>query len=115
MKKIFVIMVILSLAFSAQCMAQPPAEQEVYTGGGPFEKLQRGMLNLADAVVEIPGTMIRKSKNEGLAAGMTFGMVEGAMNTVKRALAGVWEVVTFPVPIPENYAPILPEPEFLSS
>jgi putative exosortase-associated protein (TIGR04073 family) len=115
MKKIFAIMVVICLAFSAQSMAQPPADQDVYTGGGAFEKLQRGMLNLADAVVEIPGTMIRKSKREGLPAGMTFGIVEGAMNTVKRALAGVWEVVTFPIPIPENYAPILPDPEFLSS
>jgi putative exosortase-associated protein (TIGR04073 family) len=81
---------------------------------GSTGKFTRGLSNLADSLVEVPGTMMRKSKSEGAAVGMTFGVFEGAYNTVKRALAGVWEVVTFPIPLPENYDPILPDPEFLN-
>ncbi len=81
---------------------------------GSRDKLVRGVLNLADAVVEVPGTMMRKSSNEGVLEGVTLGMVEGVFNTVKRALAGVWEVATFPFPLPENYEAILPDPEFLN-
>jgi putative exosortase-associated protein (TIGR04073 family) len=80
---------------------------------GSRDKLVRGVLNIADSVVEVPGTMMRKSHKEGIVSGMTLGMVDGIFNTAKRALAGVWEVVTFPIPIPENYEPILSDPEFL--
>ena len=115
MKKTLAVMIILCLTFSAQAVAQPPAGQEPVIESNAFEKLQRGALNLADAVVEIPGTMMRKSKKDGVAMGMTAGMVEGILNTVKRAFAGAWEVATFPIPLPEHYAPILPDPEFLST
>ena len=81
---------------------------------GSRDKLVRGVLNLADAVVEVPGTMMRKSNDEGVLKGVTLGMVEGVLNTVKRALAGVWEVATFPLPLPENYEAILSDPEFLN-
>lgn len=114
MRKNFVLgcSLLLMLALSSGALAEG-----VNTGlslQGSTDKLTRGFLNLADSVVEIPGTMMRKSKSDGALTGVTFGMVEGVLNTVKRALAGTWEVLTFPVPIPEDYGPILPDPEFLT-
>lgn len=114
MKRIFGILVVICFLFSGLAAAQPPSAEVFAVESNPLEKLQRGVLNLADAVVEVPGTMLRKSKRENPAVGFTIGAVEGVMNTVKRALAGVWEIATFPIPIPENYEPILPEPEFLN-
>ncbi|HPN72709.1 MAG TPA: exosortase system-associated protein, TIGR04073 family [Candidatus Omnitrophota bacterium] len=114
MKKIFlaVAAVLTVLAFSFQAGAE--GLKTGFSLEGSKEKLLRGAANLADSVVEIPGTMMRKSKADGALSGMTLGMVEGALNTVKRALAGVWEVATFPVPLPENYEAILSDPEFLN-
>jgi len=85
-----------------------------FTFEGSTEKLKRGAANLADAIVEIPGTMMRKSNTEGALVGVTVGMVEGILNTIKRAFAGAWEVATFPIPLPENYEAILSDPEFLN-
>jgi putative exosortase-associated protein (TIGR04073 family) len=115
MKKVLAGIVIFCMVFSAQAFAQPPAGQEPVTESNAYEKLQRGFLNLADAVVEVPGTMMRKSKKEGVVMGVTAGLFEGVLNTVKRALAGAWEVASFPIPLPEHYAPMLPDPEFLNT
>ena len=69
----------------------------------------------ADRVVEIPGTMMRMSEEKGAATGMFEGFFIGAVNTVIRAVVGVYEVGTFPFPIPAEYKPILDDPQFMST
>jgi putative exosortase-associated protein (TIGR04073 family) len=116
MKKIMAVLVVL-VAFSFEGLVAGAYAEGIKTGFSlqcSTDKLMRGVANLADSLVEVPGTMMRKSNKEGVLSGMTFGMVEGVFNTVKRAMAGAWEIVTFPIPVPENYDPILPEPEFLN-
>jgi putative exosortase-associated protein (TIGR04073 family) len=113
MRKFASLVVVFCLALSNMAFAEG-------AGGimesGPMKKLGRGVLDIADAFVEIPGTMMRVGKEDGAAAGMTTGLVEGIFNTVKRALAGIWEVGTFIIPIPEKYEPIdLEDPKFLST
>lgn len=114
MRKAFLGMaaVFVALVLSSQVYAD--GLKSGFSLEGSKDKLVRGAANLADAVVEIPGTMMRKSKSDGVLSGVTIGMVEGVLNTVKRALAGVWEVATFPIPLPENYEAILSDPEFLN-
>lgn len=107
--KAVAIMLILVLAFSGTAFAA-----ETVAENNPMTKLGRGVLNIFDAVVEIPGTMIRDTEADGIASGVTKGTVMGVINTVVRALVGVYEVATFPVPIPEGYGPILDDPKFLS-
>lgn len=107
-----VLAVFLSLVFVSGASAE--GLKSGFSFQGATDKFVRGAANLADSLVEIPGTMMRKSKNEGMLEGMTLGTVEGVLNTIKRALAGVWEIATFPIPLPENYEPILSEPEFLN-
>ena len=117
MKKIISIMVVLCLLLTQIAVAQPPSgpPEKYVEPGDPLQKLQRGFLNLADAVVEVPGTMMRKTSTDGPAIGLTWGMVQGVMHTAKRAFTGVYEIVSFLVPIPEHYGPILDDPQFLST
>jgi len=113
MKKFVSLMMVFCFVLSNAAFAES-------SGGimesGPVKKLGRGVLDIADAFVEIPGTMMRVGNENGAAAGMTTGLIEGVFNTVKRALAGIWEVGTFLIPIPENYEPIdMDDPKFLST
>ncbi len=108
MKKIFVMMVVCTLMFSGVAIAQDAEDNS------PITKLGRGVVNILDALVEIPGTMMRESEAEGVATGLTKGTVMGIVNTVVRALAGAYEVATFPVPVPQGYEPIMDDPKFLA-
>ncbi|MFA6636236.1 MAG: exosortase system-associated protein, TIGR04073 family [Candidatus Omnitrophota bacterium] len=114
MKKNFLAIAALFVAMAMATGVYADGLKTGFSAQGSRDKLVRGVLNIADSVVEIPGTMMRKSQKEGIVSGMILGPVEGVLNTVKRALAGVWEVVAFPIPIPENYEPILSDPEFLN-
>lgn len=82
---------------------------------GPMGKLGRGILNIADAVCEIPGTMLRTTKTKGVSYGMTAGAIEGALNTMARTLVGLYEIVTFYLPDPEGYTPVMGDPKFLKT
>lgn len=117
MKKIVSIVMVLCFLSSQVAFAQPPEGPpgKFVEPSNPIEKLERGFLNLADAVVEVPGTMMRKTKTDGPLVGLTWGMVQGVLHTVKRAFAGTYEVATFLIPIPEQYGPILDDPPFLST
>jgi len=70
-------------------------------------------LNVVAAIFEIPTTMMKEGETEGAGAAVTKGPVLGIVNTVVRALVGVYEIATFPVPVPEGYKPILESPEIL--
>ena len=73
-----------------------------------FDKFGRGVSNALFGWLEIPATMNERyeERNTGgsLVAGFAYGIVRGLLRTG----VGVYETVTFLVPIPEHYAPILP-------
>lgn len=106
MKKLSVIMVILFFVFCAFQLAEADDIME----SPQAQKFKAGVLDLADATVEIPGTIMRTSEEKGIIYGLTVGTVQGVLNTVKRALAGTWEVATFAIPIPKDYEPVSTEP-----
>ena len=113
MKRIVSLVMIFCFVLSSAAFAAESGNDTEY---GPIKKLGRGVLDIADAFVEIPGTMMRRGNEDGALSGMSVGLVEGVFNTVKRALAGVWEVGTFLIPIPEHYEPVdLDDPKFLST
>jgi len=117
MKRMISIMSVLCLLLSQVAFAQPPSgpPQKFVEPSNPIEKLQRGFLNLADSVVEVPATMIRKTNTDGPLVGLTWGMVQGVLHTAKRMLTGAYEVSTFLIPIPEQYGAILDDPPFFST
>ena len=78
-----------------------------------WRKAGRGLTNIALGWTEMvyqPVLMAEKGNRWPIA--LFGGVTQGAFYTVGRALAGVYEVVTFPVAIPLGYQPII-KPEFV--
>ena len=78
----------------------------------PFTKLGRGFANALTGWVEIPKNIYKTSKEGNAFTGMTLGLAKGAGMTIVRTGAGIYEIATFPFPLPESYKPIL-EPEYV--
>ncbi|MBL7196952.1 MAG: exosortase system-associated protein, TIGR04073 family [Candidatus Omnitrophica bacterium] len=80
--------------------------------GGAMRKFSRGILNAACACLEVPQTVSEVSREEGVPAGLIYGLFKGILFATIRATVGVYELATFAIPIPRGYEPILKEPEF---
>jgi putative exosortase-associated protein (TIGR04073 family) len=80
-------------------------------GNNPGRKLGRGLANVIFGISEIPTSMMEVGEEHGGGAGTTWGLVRGVGRFIAREATGVFEIVTFLVPIPKNYAAIM-DPEF---
>jgi putative exosortase-associated protein (TIGR04073 family) len=78
----------------------------------PFTKLGRGLANTLTGWVELPKNIYSTSVEDNPLAGVTLGLAKGAGMTLVRTGAGIFEIATFPFPLPEDYKPIL-EPEYV--
>ena len=79
--------------------------------GDPARKLGRGLANVLFGIAEIPQTAVQVGHQHGGGAGMTWGVMKGVGRFVARELVGIYEIITFPIPLPHGYDPIL-QPEF---
>lgn len=77
-----------------------------------FTKLGRGVANTLTGWVELPKNIYNVSVEENALAGVTLGLAKGAGMTIVRTGAGLYEIATFPFPLPQDYKPIL-EPEYV--
>ncbi|RKY41866.1 MAG: exosortase system-associated protein, TIGR04073 family [Candidatus Makaraimicrobium thalassicum] len=103
-KILFVFCVVIAMVgMATQCYAQDPAK-----------KLGRGLANILTGWVELPKNIYETSVEENVLSGLTMGLAKGVGMTIVRTGAGIYEAVTFPFPIPEDYVPVL-EPEFVFS
>jgi putative exosortase-associated protein (TIGR04073 family) len=75
-------------------------------------KLGRGVGNILTGWIEMPKNIYDTSVENNVLAGITLGLVKGVGKTVMRTVVGAYETVTFPIPVPEDYAVIV-EPEFV--
>jgi len=75
-------------------------------------KLGRGILNVATCWMEVPNQIENRIAEDGPGAGGTVGVFEGIGMTVARAVVGVYEIATFPIPLPDDYEPILKDPAY---
>ena len=78
----------------------------------PGKKLMRGMANILTGWVELPKNIYDTSVEDNVFSGLTVGLAKGIGMTIVRTGAGIYETLTFPFPIPEDYAPVL-EPEYI--
>jgi riboflavin synthase len=76
------------------------------------KKLGRGISNAFTCFMEVPDQMTNVGNTDGPVAGWTYGILKGVCMTVVRGVVGVYEVATFPIPLPKGYKPILTNPEF---
>jgi putative exosortase-associated protein (TIGR04073 family) len=101
------VVLIILLAAAGWAPAAGAAEGNA---GKAFNKLTRGMINTVTGWVEVPKRIHETSTASGAGAGLTWGVLRGLGYGIVRTAAGLYEIVTFPVPAPEGYEPImLPE------
>ena len=81
--------------------------------GDALRKLGRGICNCFTFPLEILNQISKTNNSDGPMAAATYGVAKGIVMTGYRALVGVYEVATFPIPFPEYYKPILIDPEFM--
>ena len=79
----------------------------------PMKKLGRGICNMLTFPFEIPLQISRINNTDGPMAARTWGVLKGFGMAGVRLMAGVYETVTFPFPVPKDYAPMLKDPEFM--
>lgn len=84
----------------------------VYAAQNGWVKLGRGMMNVLTGFYEIPYQVMEIGKTERWPIAVGAGLGKGLYRGVLRTLTGVYEVVTFPVPLPPQYRPIM-YPEFI--
>ena len=84
---------------------------DIPRGHNPLRKLGRGVSNILFGVVEVPNQVTKVTSEHGGGAGATYGIGKGFVRWIGRELTGVYDVVTFAVPYPAGYKPIM-QPEF---
>lgn len=95
----------LSLADPAGALAEEQSPPAVPARIGT--KFVRGLANLVTGVGEFPKQIYLIGKNEGWVQGTFRGPVEGLGMFIARSVAGVYELATFPIPVPPGYQPML--------
>ena len=97
MKKAFILLLIFLLC-----------PQIIFADNTPSKKFSRGIVNVATSPVEIVKEIRRywiqgSEKTPHISVWLLSGFVKGLVEMTKRASAGTWDVVTFPIAIPKNY------------
>ncbi len=110
MKTKFLILALLLAAFAAPSVWAGNNDQAP-SGHNALRKLGRGFSNLLFGIVEIPNQFTKVRSEQGGAAGVTYGVGKGIVRFVARELVGVYEIVTFPAPLPKGYKPVM-KPEW---
>lgn len=79
----------------------------------PVRKLARGAANLGCGWLEIGAEIFREAERTDESIGtLLVSPFKGLIKGIGRTLAGVYEIVSFPIPIPRGYQPLV-EPEFI--
>ena len=79
-----------------------------------FDKLGRGAGNVLTGWLEIPLAVRRRYVSRDPVTTCVTGTAVGLAKGVTRTLVGAYEVVTFWLPYPEDFGPILPPLEYFS-
>jgi putative exosortase-associated protein (TIGR04073 family) len=87
---------VAAVGHSAPALAQTPAH-----------KFGRGAANLTCGIMELPAQMIAEGRRRGPLWALSLGFARGMGGFVTRELVGVYELVTFPAPVPRGYRAIL--------
>lgn len=86
-------------------------KSERYPG---FDKLGRGAGNVLTGWLEIPLAIRQRYVSRDPVGTFATGTAVGLVKGVTRTLVGAYETVTFFLPYPNNFGPILPPLEYFS-
>ena len=93
--------ILTNFIFAGNCFAQDP-----------IKKLGRGVANLGLGWSVLLTTIEDTGKSDGVFAAVTYGIFKGVAKAIQRTLVGAYEIISFPLPAPQDYKPILTSPEF---
>jgi putative exosortase-associated protein (TIGR04073 family) len=81
---------------------------EELTKSTPGQKALRGATNLSlGLVLELPRTIYYETKAQGPLVGIPAGFLAGFGLGLMRTVVGAYELLTFPIAVPDDYKPIL--------
>ena len=100
MKKVIISIIIISMLFVANTAYAYSA----------FDKLYRGVVNFFTSPLDIGTGIIDTYEDHGILLAATWGVAKGFLRFGGRALCGMYETLTFPLPA---YDPIIKNPEFI--
>ena len=107
------LVIVLLLSSTLPAYAQYEIERTEFPAKKQLMKLGRGLANVLSGWAEIPKEVYERSKDsETLGAIVFTAPVVGVGKAVGRTAVGFFELVTFFLPIPEDYGPLI-EPEFV--
>jgi putative exosortase-associated protein (TIGR04073 family) len=86
-------------------------DERFHPQGSPGRKLERGGANLLLGGIELVRHLGPRDEGQFLPPWI-IGLGKGFYFTLRRTLVGLYEVITFPFPIPGDYLPVI-EPEFV--
>ena|SRR6267378_3340933 len=105
MKTVFALLAGAAIASSALADIQDPPSNDY----GPTRKLGRGLSNFFIAPAEVFVTVTKVNTDEGNAAAAGYGVVRGLGRSGARHIAGLLEILLWPVPAyRQSYYPLLP-------
>ncbi|MCX7019750.1 MAG: exosortase system-associated protein, TIGR04073 family [bacterium] len=81
--------------------------RETSTFGRMQNKLGRGLANVITGAIEIPKNISNEWRKSDPVTGVIVGGVKGIGWAATRVAVGAFETVTFPVPVPPNYEPLM--------
>ena len=100
MKKITrIVVIILAVSFLS-----PSA---VDAGDNPGSKLGRGLSNIVTSPLQYIVQTSKLNENHDGVTALLGGLVNGTGFMAWRMCVGVYEVATFPLPVPSQYGPVL--------
>lgn len=107
---ILAIALFVGMVAGAQAQRYGDEYRDASCFGQMGHKLGRGLVNICTSCVEIPKHISMEWRKTDPCTGIVVGGVEGIGWCCVRVAVGAYDVVTFPVPVPANYEPLmLPE------
>ena len=73
------------------------------------KKFARGTYNLSGGWIELPKIYSQTVSDRDLLTGTGYGLANGVTSGVRRTVAGVFELGTFFIPLPEDWATLDPD------
>lgn len=107
-------LVVMLSIWSVPVMAEHPDDlyREQSDFGKMFHKLGRGVVNVFTCWIEIPKNIAKEWSQYDPFTGFILGTCKGFAWGAGRLATGLYDTVTFPLPIPKGYVPLI-EPEFV--
>jgi putative exosortase-associated protein (TIGR04073 family) len=98
------------LAFAPLAHADTHRDDSALTRETAGAKAGRGLMEMITGFLEFPGNIYAETRDDGLASGLTIGFAKGIGMIPVRELVGVYEFVTAPIEVPDDYEPVLDPP-----